>query len=360
MGQSRTQDIPRVGLSHHSVTLDDGHRVGVAVGGRGVPLVFLHGLGLSGRAYLRFLSRLAGMGFLVVALDAAGHGDTTRMPRNAAELADRAELILRTLDVLGIEQAVFVGHSMGGRMTVRLAAVAPHRVLAAVLLDAAAGAPFDESLRDPLRSPRRAGRALLAAAYDAQGDPRRLPRSERAHYIRLMGSALVRNARAPFGLPRAFQAIVRSGDYTPMLEAMREQRVPTIVVHGAKDLVVPFDSAHDMAERADAALYRVPDAYHSWMLADPQRAAATIRRLMQGELGDALRAHRRGHRRMLAEDSVLHDWTAGAPDGDPGPVPEPGPAARLELLRTPEAPAPRPRRRSGLGAAWRRLRARFR
>jgi pimeloyl-ACP methyl ester carboxylesterase len=52
----------RVRLAHHVVTLDDGHRVGVYVGGHGVPLVFLHGLGLSGRTYVRLLSRLAGMG----------------------------------------------------------------------------------------------------------------------------------------------------------------------------------------------------------------------------------------------------------------------------------------------------------
>ena len=63
------------------MTLDDGHKVGVTVGGKGVPLVFLHGIALSGRAYVRLLSRLAGMGFLVVALDAAGHGVTPNLPR---------------------------------------------------------------------------------------------------------------------------------------------------------------------------------------------------------------------------------------------------------------------------------------
>lgn len=62
----------RVRLSHHVIRLDDGHQVGVSVGGRGVPLVFLHGLGLSRRAYLRLLSRVAALGFLVVAVDTQG------------------------------------------------------------------------------------------------------------------------------------------------------------------------------------------------------------------------------------------------------------------------------------------------
>jgi pimeloyl-ACP methyl ester carboxylesterase len=285
----------RVRLAHQVVTLDDGHKVGVSVGGHGVPLVFLHGLGLSGRAYVRLLSRLAGMGFLVVALDAAGHGGTPNLPRNAAELADRVDLTVRTLDALGVEEAVFVGHSMGGRMIIQVAAVEPQRVLAAVLLDAAAGAPFDDSIREPARSPRRAVRALLGAAYDAHGDPWQLPGQERNRYLRMMTSALARNVRIPLGFSGAFRAIIASGDYTPMLDAMREHRVPTIVVHGEKDLVVPFASAWDMVERADGALYRVPGAYHSWMLANPRHGADMMRQLLAAELGDALRASARAH-----------------------------------------------------------------
>jgi pimeloyl-ACP methyl ester carboxylesterase len=300
-----TKPATRVRLTHHVVALDDGHRVGVSVGGHGVPLVFLHGLGLSGRAYVRLLSRLAGMGFLVVALDAAGHGVTRNLPRNAADLAHRVDLTMRTLDKLGVAKAVFMGHSMGGRMIVQLAATAPERVLAAVLLDAAAGAPFDESIRAPWRSPRRAVRTLAGAAYDAHGDPLQLPAPERSRYLRMMTSALARNVRTPLGTPAAFRAIVASGDYTPMLETMRERKVPTIVVHGEKDLVVPFESAVDMAERADGALYRVPGAYHSWMLANPRHGADMVRQLLAAELGDALRASAGG------SDGCLTCWADG-------------------------------------------------
>src|SRR5271157_3848906 len=91
------------------------HQVGVSVGGAGVPLVFMHGLALSRRAYLRMLSRVAGLGFLVIAIDAAGHGDTRNLHGNARDLADRVELTVRALDALGVRQAIFAGHSMGGR-----------------------------------------------------------------------------------------------------------------------------------------------------------------------------------------------------------------------------------------------------
>jgi pimeloyl-ACP methyl ester carboxylesterase len=298
------------------MTLDDGHKVGVTVGGRGVPLVFLHGIALSGRAYVRLLSRLAGMGFLVVALDAAGHGVTPNLPRNAADLGHRVDLSLRALDALGVHKAVFIGHSMGGRMIIQLAAIAPERVMAAVLLNAAAGSPFDESIRKPVRSPRRAAQALLNAAYDAPGDPRRLTAPERKRYMRQMAGALAHNVRTPLGLPGALRAIIASGDYTSMLEAMREHSVPTIVVHGEHDLVVPFESARDMAERADGTLYQVPGAYHSWMLANPKHGADMVRQLLAAELGEVLRDTARAHGIMgvpggwqdvlLTADSPLH------------------------------------------------------
>ena len=342
------------------MTLDDGHKVGVTVGGQGVPLVFLHGIALSGRAYVRLLSRLAGMGFLVVALDAAGHGVTPNLPRDAAELSHRVDLTLRALDALGVRRAVFMGHSMGGRMIIKLAAVAPERVLAAVLLNAAAGAPFDQSIQTPSRSPRRAARALLNAAYDAPGDPRRLPAPERKRYTRQMAGALARNVRTPLGLPGAVRAIIASGDYTPMLEAMRAHSVPTIVVHGENDLVVPFESAHDMADRADGTLYRVPGAYHSWMLANPRHGADMVRQLLAAELGDALREAAREHTdkdgrwedALLTADSPLHSLEVGPVDTVGV---EPLDHVEMDRLRTVcRTSEPKARRRPRWWRAWRR------
>ncbi|MBV9091387.1 MAG: alpha/beta hydrolase [Mycobacteriaceae bacterium] len=286
---SATAPERRIRLVHHQLELDDGHRVGVSVGGAGVPLVFLHGLALSRRAYVRMLSRVAGLGFLVIAVDAAGHGDTRRLPRNAADLADVVDLTVRTLDALGVRQAIFAGHSMGGRMTIQLAAVAPERVLAAVLFDAAAGASFDETVPGLLSSPRRALRAVIGAAYDTHKDPSRLEAAERGSYLRMLASIAGRNARHPVAVAGAARAIVQSGDYTPMLRVLRDQNIPTMVLHGEKDLIVPFGCAVDMADDADGSLYKVPDAYHSWMIANPRQGADAMRQLLHGELGEVLR-----------------------------------------------------------------------
>jgi alpha/beta hydrolase fold len=178
---------------------------------------------------------------------------------------------------------------MGGRMAIQLAAVAPERVLAAVLFDAAAGASFDEIVSGLLKSPRKTLRAIVATAYDTNMDPSRLEAAERGGYLRMLATVAGRNARHPGAVAGAGRAIVQSGDYTPMLHVMREQQIPTMVLHGEKDLIVPFDAAVDMADDADATLYKVPDAYHSWMIANPRQGADAVRQLLGGELGEVLR-----------------------------------------------------------------------
>jgi dienelactone hydrolase len=101
---------------------------------------------------------------------------------------------------------------------------------------------------------------------------------------------MIGNVRRPSGVTGAARAIIQSGDYTPLLHAMRDHHVSTMVLHGEKDMVVPFESARDIAEEADATLYQVPRAYHSWMIANPSQGADSLRQLLNGELGEVLRS----------------------------------------------------------------------
>lgn len=286
-------------------------------------MVFMHGLLLSRRAYLRVLSRIAGMGFLVVAVDAAGHGDTGRLPRAACGFADRADSVLRTLDALGVGQAVVAGHSMGGRMTIQLAARVPERVLAAVLFDPAAGAHFDHTMPSLVKSPNRALGAVYTAFRDTLGDPLRIRTGEQVGYLRLLASVATPNLLNPLGAFRTIKAIIESGDFTPNLQAMRAQGMPTMVVHAENDMIVPFTCAREIAADADASLYRVPDAYHSWMIANPRQGADAFYQLFRGELGKVLRdaADTMGiaeisdcaawERELLDPDALLFDFIHG-------------------------------------------------
>ena len=133
--------LPR--LARHEITLDDGHTVGVAICGRGVPLVVVHGFSAEGILYAQTLSRLVDLGFKVIAVDTAGHGGTLGLPTGAQSMASYAALLGRVLDHLGVGPAVLAGHSMGGRLVAELAASEPHRAIAVILLDAIVGDTWD-------------------------------------------------------------------------------------------------------------------------------------------------------------------------------------------------------------------------
>src|ERR671939_47312 len=115
--------VPLQRLRSHELRLSDGHRIGVTAGGRGIPLVVAHGFSFAGGLYVQSLSRLASMGFRVLAVDLAGHGHTAG---------------------LGVEGAVLCGHSLGGRLVAELAAAEPQRAMALLLVDAAVGEAWDD------------------------------------------------------------------------------------------------------------------------------------------------------------------------------------------------------------------------
>src|SRR5262245_6821854 len=137
--------VPR--LARHEIVLDDEHHVGVAVCGRGLPIVLVHGFTAEGILYAQTLSRLVGMGFKVIAIDVAGHGATQGLPPGGDDLAAYTDLLGRVLDELGVRRAVFAGHSMGGRLVTQLAAAEPERAIAIVLIDAVVGECWDRLIR---------------------------------------------------------------------------------------------------------------------------------------------------------------------------------------------------------------------
>src|SRR5947209_4792605 len=136
--------VPLQRLRSHSLRLSDGHRIGVTAGGRGIPLVVAHGFSFAGGLYVQSLSRLASMGFRVLAVDLAGHGGTDGLGAGGWGLDGYRRLLSRVLDELGVGRAVLCGHSLGGRLLVELAAAEPERAIGLILVDAAVGQTWDD------------------------------------------------------------------------------------------------------------------------------------------------------------------------------------------------------------------------
>ncbi|AKF03027.1 alpha/beta fold hydrolase [Sandaracinus amylolyticus] len=124
-------------------------------------VVLLHGLGDASPTWWEcgLAQRLAAH-HRVVALDARGHGGSTRPRDPRAYGADLlVQDVLATLDALEIERAHVVGYSLGGRTALELAARAPERVAS---LGIGGAHPFAQDMRAIRHVVERGGDAWLA------------------------------------------------------------------------------------------------------------------------------------------------------------------------------------------------------
>ncbi|MBA2283606.1 MAG: alpha/beta hydrolase [Actinomycetota bacterium] len=286
-GTAELARLPR--LARHTVTLPDGHQVGVAVCGEGIPFVVVHGFSAEGFLYAQTLWRLVDMGFKVVAIDTAGHGGTQGLPTGGADFAAYTDLLRRVLDALGIRKGVFAGHSMGGRLVTQLAAVDPDRVIAVLLVDAIVGKTWDRIVWvSRLWPPVLAGVAAGLVIDTLSTVPLFRDPAQARKLGRLIGPTLIGHVRRPWRLLGPAASILRSRGSGWMLDDIRAKKIPIFAVHGDRDIVVPLATARDAARRANGVLVVVEGATHSWLLKDPESMPGIVFELMKGELGTAV------------------------------------------------------------------------
>jgi len=267
----------------------------------GQPLMLVMGLGMQYVAWPEELvADLVARGFRVIRFDNRDIGlsqgfdqagpprmvgamlrYTLRLPVPAPyRLRDMADDAIGVLDALGIRSAHVVGASMGGMIAQHMAAHHPTRLRSLTLIMTTSGA---RQLPQPSFRVRQAlmARPRSVAVTDVVAHLEGL--------LRVIGSpgypadpvrqrerleAAVRRAWRPTGTARQLLAVVADGDRSPMLSRIR---VPTRVVHGADDPLVPPAAASDLvAKIPGATLDLVPGMGHDLPLVLLPRLADDI------------------------------------------------------------------------------------
>ena len=111
------------------------HKVKYVSFGSGEDIVFLHGWGASISAFL-FVAKAISLKFRVTLLDFAGFGESQE-PERAYSVGDYTSDVIELCKLVGIDTAIFVGHSFGGRVCLELASNYPQLVNKIVLVDSA-------------------------------------------------------------------------------------------------------------------------------------------------------------------------------------------------------------------------------
>jgi non-heme chloroperoxidase len=227
-----------------TITTKDGARIFYKDWGTGQPFVFSHGWPLNADAWDDQLFFLSSNGFRAIAHDRRGHGRSSQT-RDGNDIDTYADDLAALTEALDLRNAIHVGHSTGGGEVVRyITRHGTKRVAKAVLIGAI----------PPL---------MLKTADNPEGLPievfdgiRAGVRSDRSQFYKDLsvpfyganreGSSVSQGVRDAFwlmsmqaGMPAAYDCI-KAFSETDFRRELPKIAVPTLVIHGDDDQIVPL------------------------------------------------------------------------------------------------------------------------
>jgi pimeloyl-ACP methyl ester carboxylesterase len=263
-----------------------GYRRAYRMAGTGPVLLLLHGIGDSSESWLPVMYALA-RHHTVIAPDLLGHGASDK-PRADYAVAAYANGMRDLLDVLGIESATLVGHSLGGGVAAQFAYQFPERCERLVLVASGgagrdvspllrlASAPLADVLLTPFHWP--VTQPLLRAALAVLGRLGDDLARDRAHVSRILAGLPDGDARAAF--TRTLRSVV---DWRGQVVSLLDRcylvgAVPALVVWGERDGVIPPEHGQRAHEAlAGSRLEVFAGAGHFPHHEDPERFVTLVR-----------------------------------------------------------------------------------
>jgi pimeloyl-ACP methyl ester carboxylesterase len=224
----------------------------------GVPILHVHGFGISGSYLMPTARRLASHSLNVVP-DLPGYGRSTHRGK-VLDIPQLSEVVLGIVDALGFDQVVLVGNSMGCPISLEVAHAAPERVHRLVLASPAGGLQ-----NQPLP------RALRQLMVDVVRENPRMARVAGPDYLRF----------GPLNALQLFSELTRF----PSLERLLTTPVPSLAVLGSRDPLMPLpprvrEVVRQAPEHVDVVL--IDGAAHALNYSHPGELAHVIASWLDG------------------------------------------------------------------------------
>lgn len=241
-----------------TITTKNGHEIYYKDWGDGPVVTFSHGWPLNSDAWGIQMNFLAQNGFRTIAHDRRGHGKSAQTAtRN--DMDGYADDLAELIEALDLRDITMVGHSTGGGEVARyigrhgtgrvskallLGAVPPVMVKSDANPDGLAIDVFDGLRRDIIANRSQFYKDFAIPFYSANRPGAQVPQSLLDEFWLLSMQAGLKNAHD----------CIKAFSETDFTDDLRKFDVPTLIVHGEDDQIVPIhDSAHKAAKLIQGA-----------------------------------------------------------------------------------------------------------
>jgi non-heme chloroperoxidase len=277
-----------------TITVKDGTEIYYKDWGAGQPIVFSHGWPLSADAFEDQMFFLSSRGYRCIAHDRRGHGRSSQ-PWDGNDFDTYADDLAELVEKLDLNDAIHVGHSTGGGEVARyIGRYGTKRVAKAVLISAVpplmvktdanpGGTPIEAF--DQIRAAIHADRSqffkdLSAPFYGANRPGAKVSQGLRDSFW-LQG--MIAGYNAVFECVKAFSE-------TDLTEDLKKFDVPTLIIHGDDDQIVPIDDAAKLSVKIipGATLKIYPGAPHGLPSTLKDQLNADLLAFIKGEKSAAV------------------------------------------------------------------------
>ena len=230
-----------------AITTKDGTRIYYKDWGRGQPIVFSHGWPLTADAWEDQMFFFASRGYRCIAHDRRGHGRSSQ-PWDGNDMDHYADDLAALVEELDLKDAVHVGHSTGGCEVTRYVGRHGSKRLAGVVLIGAVPPLMLKTASNPGGTPKEAFDQIRAAVV---ADRSKFWKELATPFygFNRAGAKVSEGLRESFwlqgqmcGFPAAYFCI-KAFSETDQFEDLRKFDVPTLILHGDDDQIVPIGAS---------------------------------------------------------------------------------------------------------------------